>query len=93
VELLNPLLRRLAKVESDWGNGQVLIVPQYVGMTRDEALQLRFGAEGAPPGADIVFIVNALPPDGVDYGWAEKRGRPEYEAAWSRLYLKGPCSP
>ena len=89
---MNPLLRRLAKVESDWGSGQMQIVAQYVSMTRDEALQLRFGPPGAPPGVGLVFIVNALPPVGVDYAWAEKRGTPEYEAAWSGLYLKDPCS-
>jgi len=87
---MNPLLRRLAKVESDWGSGQTQLVPQYVGMTPDEALRLRFGPEGPPPGADLVYIVNALPPDGVDYGWAEQRGTPEYEAVWNKLYKMDP---
>jgi len=86
---MNPLLRRLARLENANG-GDLLIVPQYVGMTEDEALLLRFGLEGPPPDANLVFIVNALPPQGVDYAWAEGRGTPEYEATWAQLSGKSP---
>lgn len=82
---MNPLTRRLARLESA-GGSDLLIVSQYVGMAKDEALQLRFGPEGPPLGANLVFIVNALPLQGVECDWAEQRGTPAMNRSEAEEY-------
>lgn len=59
-------------------------VPHYRGLTREEAIELRFGPEGAPRGTPLVFIENALPEaDGSPYDWSEIRGTPAWDEAWA----------
>lgn len=81
--------RRLARLESPGASAELLLVPQYSGMTRAEAMSLRFGAAGPLADADLVFIINALPPETdrrpIDYNWAAERGTPKYAAIRARL--------
>lgn len=60
-----------------------IAVPLYRGLSREEALHLRFGFDGAPRGAVLVFVESALPEaDGSPYDWDEIRGTPAWDAAW-----------
>jgi hypothetical protein len=86
---MNPLFRRVARLERNRGDGGVMVVSQFVGMTKETAMQLRFGPDGPPDGARIVLLANALPPEGVAYDWATNEpGTAEYEAVWTRLSLE-----
>jgi hypothetical protein len=86
---MKELERRLRRLEIPAVDGRWLVVKQYLGMTRDEALLLRFGPGGPPPHTNTILISGGLPDeiDGepLDYYWAEKRGTPGYAAIWSRL--------
>ncbi len=67
-------------------NTNVVICPVYPGLTEAEALKLRFGDAGAPPDMQLIFVVNAIPPDGVKYDWAEApRDSPAFRAVWEQL--------
>lgn len=67
-----------------------LVVHQYAGLSTEDAVLLRFGPDGPPKGAELVFIVNALTPAGIDLFWARRKGTPEYMEAWAQLYLRDP---
>jgi hypothetical protein len=73
---LSALQRRLAALETT--KGRQSVVHQYVGMSKDDAMLLRFGPGGALAGATLIFAVNSLPPAGVPYRWATNKESPDY---------------
>jgi hypothetical protein len=86
---MRQLERRLRRLEAAPGDGGWVVVKQYPGMTRDEAMLLRFGPEGRPSHVNIILIIGYLPavPDDVPlkYRWAWKPRTPEDEATWAAL--------
>jgi hypothetical protein len=54
---MKELSRRIARLENHASG----VVPQYVGMTLEDAMLLAFGAAGPPPGCRLVIVRNALP--------------------------------
>ncbi len=76
------LKRRLARLEG-FRPSAIHVVPQFVGMTEAEALRLRYGEQGPPPGARLLIVANAPEtPPGVPYDWAEHRDDPLYAQHW-----------
>ena len=55
---MNPFFRRLERLENA-GGGEIVIVDLYAGMTNAEAILHRFGPEGPPRGAQIIFVTNS----------------------------------
>jgi hypothetical protein len=88
---MRALERRLRRLEHPAVEDEWVVVKQYPGMTRDEAMLLRFGPEGRPRDVNIILVIGYLPavPDDVplDYHWAEKRRTPEDETTWAALAL------
>jgi hypothetical protein len=54
---------------SDTLDDNLVVVPRYPGMTRLDAIRLRFGVDEVPAGITAILLKNALPPDGVPYDW------------------------
>lgn len=67
---MKSLKRRLDRLENG-RDRNLIVVPQYYGMSENEAMRLRFGADGAPPGARLVILRNCPPPHGFPPEWNE----------------------
>lgn len=78
----NALLARLECLETSRPRG-IIIIPQYLGMNKKDALSLRFGLDGQPLGVTLVFISPAMPPPGVPYDWFNHRDNPAFADAWT----------
>lgn len=90
------LSQRIRRLENKSENEVYLVVPVHTGLTIDEAILLRWGSAGPPSHTTKILLDNAaLPYCGgpiIYNDWAEKRGTPKFEEAWSRIsnfYLTG----
>ena len=65
---------------------KIAVCPVYSGLTDEEALRLRSGADRLPEGRNVVMLHNALPPDGIGFEWGHApRDSALFRESWARL--------